>query len=90
MAAALLGTVAVVQHQGDSDAGLVAVVHVRRDEASPTEGRLVIRHSVLPASPIEGLVVVDSQHAVAAVADRSVGDARLRTLLAARGGRQGP
>eukprot|EP00969_Alexandrium_andersonii_P118327 5233271-Alexandrium_andersonii.AAC.1 len=69
MAAALLGTASVVQHQGDSDAGLVAVLHARRDESSPTDGRSVILHSALPASPIEGLVVVDSQHAVAAVAD---------------------
>eukprot|EP00969_Alexandrium_andersonii_P251758 11126430-Alexandrium_andersonii.AAC.1 len=57
LAAALLGTASVVQHQGDADAGLVAVLHAKRDEASPTEGRLVILHSTLPASPIEGLVV---------------------------------
>eukprot|EP00969_Alexandrium_andersonii_P011350 493828-Alexandrium_andersonii.AAC.1 len=71
MAAALLGNVAVAQHQGDADVGLVAVAHVRRDELQPTEGRLVVLHSALPAAPIEGLAVVDSQHAVAAVADRS-------------------
>eukprot|EP00969_Alexandrium_andersonii_P138743 6135752-Alexandrium_andersonii.AAC.1 len=40
MAAALLGNVAVVQHQGGAGVGLVAVVHVRRDELQPTEGRL--------------------------------------------------
>eukprot|EP00969_Alexandrium_andersonii_P200851 8872997-Alexandrium_andersonii.AAC.1 len=40
LAAALLGTVSVVQHQGDADAGLVAVLHARRGEASPTEGGL--------------------------------------------------
>eukprot|EP00969_Alexandrium_andersonii_P190348 8409334-Alexandrium_andersonii.AAC.1 len=54
MAAALLGTVAVVQHQVDSDAGLVAVVHVRRDDASPTEGRLVILHSACRPRPSRG------------------------------------
>eukprot|EP00969_Alexandrium_andersonii_P212665 9390188-Alexandrium_andersonii.AAC.1 len=55
VATALLGSVAVAQHQGDADVGLVAVVHVRRDELQPTEGRLVVLHSALPAAPIEGL-----------------------------------
>eukprot|EP00969_Alexandrium_andersonii_P181221 8007225-Alexandrium_andersonii.AAC.1 len=52
---ALMGDVATVRHPSDEDVGLVAVIHVRRDEIQPTEGRLVLLHTPLPAAPIERL-----------------------------------